>query len=801
MRRAVLAALMALSASLSVAALAVESRILPSIETFAADLERRAGFFELLTDPVTAEAFLVVPQERGEFIFQTSLPRGVGSNDLGLDRGRLEDTRLVRFERIGHRALLRALNTEYRADSHSASEQRAVEEAFASSVLAGLDVVAESDDAYVIAYTPFLTTDVTRVGPALDAMGEGAFKLDSDRSAAWPPSTRSFPRNTELEAVLTLTGEPRGRWLRTVAPDPSAITVHVRHSLIALPEDGYAPRRFHPRSGYFLQDWVDYASPLLADMRTRVIPRHRLEAVDASAHPLIPVEPIVYYLDAGAPEPVRSALLDGGAWWADAFEAAGWRGAFEVRVLPDGADPLDVRYNVIQWVHRSTRGWSYGSSVRDPRTGEILKGHVSLGSLRVRQDLLIARALSAAEDGEAIDAQALELALARLRQLSAHEIGHTLGLAHNFAASTQGRTSVMDYPHPLLGAASDPLNADLYDVGVGAWDRHAIRYGYSLPAPGQSETDALHEIIEDAAALAFMSDADARPADAAHPAAHLWDNGDDPIGELEHLLDVRAGALARFDATRLRAGAPRSDLEAMLVPLYYLHRYQTEAAARLLGGFEYTYATEGAPSTRAVPADVQRRALDALLRTLAPATLALDAGVVRSILPQAYGHRRSREAPPGRMGLAFDAVTPAEAAAEHTLGFLLAPGRLARLDQQHAMDPTLPDAAEVLARLMASAVLTEETTGLADLVRRRIALLAVEHLAALAWNDVATPEVTSAALAIARDLQTQLEAASRSERTADHHRARLAALLEQAAQDGHFERREDVARMPPGSPI
>ena len=358
MRRAVLSALIAVSAFLSITALAEDTTALESIEAFASELERTDGFFDLLTDPVTAEAFLVVPRARGDFIFQTSLPRGVGSNDLGLDRGRLEDTRLVRFERVGRRALLRALNTEYRADSNSAAERRAVEEAFASSVLAGFDVVAESDEAYVVAYTPFLTTDVTRIGPALDAMGEGAFKLDPKRSAPWPASTRSFPLNTELEAVLTLTGEPKGRWLRTVAPDPSAITVHVRHSLIALPEDGYAPRTFHPRSGYFVQDWVDYASPLLDDMRTRVIPRHRLEAVDSTAQPLVPVEPIVYYLDSGAPEPVRSALLDGGAWWADAFEAAGWDGAFEVRVLPEGADPLDVRYNVIQWVHRSTRGWS-----------------------------------------------------------------------------------------------------------------------------------------------------------------------------------------------------------------------------------------------------------------------------------------------------------------------------------------------------------------------------------------------------------------------------------------------------------
>ena len=773
---------------------------LPSVTDFAADKARAEGFFTLLTDPDTAEVFLEVPSDRGEFIFQTSLPRGVGSNDLGLDRGRLEDTRLVRFERIGRRALLRALNTEYRADSESATERRAVEEAFASSVLAGLEVVAADADRYVVAYTPFLSRDVTRIAAVLGEADEGRYAVDRERSAPWPERTRSFPRNTELEAVLTLAGDPEGRELRTVTPNADAVTVHVHHSLVALPEPGYTPRAFHPRSGYFVHDWVDYASPLNRDMVRRVVPRHRLVPVDPDAERLVPVEPIVYHLDPGVPEPVRSALLEGGRWWNAAFEAAGWDGAFEVRMLPPDADPLDVRYNVIQWVHRSTRGWSYGMSVRDPRTGEILKGHVSLGSLRVRQDLLIARALAAADTPDALDAATLELALARLRQLSAHEIGHTLGLAHNFAASTQGRTSVMDYPHPLLASPDAPLGDDAYDVGVGAWDRHSIRYGYAHHSP-EAEAAGLAATLADAAGLAFLSDADSRPADAAHPAAHLWDNGEDPVAELEHLLAVRAAALARFDAGRLLPGAPRSDLEAMLVPLYYLHRYQTEAVARLLGGLDYDYATAGPARTRPVAAGDQRRALAALLDTLSSETLTLDAELVASILPQAYGHRRTREAPPGRAGLAFDATTPAEAAAEHTLRFLLAPGRLARLDQQHALEPELPGSAELLETLVVRTVTRRPGDGLAGLVDRRVALLVVEHLATLAWNDVAAPEVTSTARAVATRLEEELGGRRRGDDELAAHRARLAGLLARAREAGTFERRSDVARMPPGSPI
>jgi hypothetical protein len=359
----------------------------------------------------------------------------------------------------------------------------------------------------------------------------------------------------------------------------------------------------------------------------------------------------------------------------------------------------------------------------------------------------------------------------------------------------------MDYPHPLLASPEAPLGDDAYDVGVGAWDRHSIRYGYAHHAP-EDEAASLAASLADAADLAFLSDADSRPADAAHPAAHLWDNGADPVTELEHLLAVRAAALDRFDAGRLPAGAPRSDLEAMLVPLYFLHRYQTEATARLVGGLEYAYATTGTAPTRPVAATDQRRALAALLDTLSAEVLALDPALVAAIPPQAYGHRRTREAPPGRTGLAFDATTPAEAAAEHTLGFLLAPGRLNRLDQQHAVDPELPGSAEVLEILVERTVSRRPGAGLAGLVDRRVDLLVVEHLATLAWNDIASPEVTSTARGVAARLSRERSGGRRrGQSDLAAHRARLAGILARARERGHFERREDVARMPPGSPI
>ena len=218
-----------------------------------------------------------------------------------------------------------------------------------------------------------------------------------------------------------------------------------------LPDDDYTPRPYDPRAGYGTVTYIDYAAPLGEPMTRRYLRRHRLEKQDPTAEVSDAVEPIVYYLDRGTPEPVRSALLDGARWWNQAFEAAGYRDAFRVEVMPEGADSLDVRYNVIQWVHRSTRGWSYGNSVTDPRTGEIIKGHVSLGSLRVRQDYLIAEGLlSPYVNGDETPPALAEMALARIRQLSAHEVGHTLGLGHNYYASEQGRVSVMDYPHPLV---------------------------------------------------------------------------------------------------------------------------------------------------------------------------------------------------------------------------------------------------------------------------------------------------------------------------------------------------------------
>ncbi|MFT6771483.1 MAG: hypothetical protein ACJARU_001692, partial [Congregibacter sp.] len=464
------------------------------IREFSEGMRWEPGFVPFYHDTHKGRIYLLLDTSNSELLYQGSLPRGLGSNDIGLDRGQLGDSAaLVMFEPAGDKVLLRRSNQSYRASSSNEAERRSVEEAFATSILWGFPVVARDGERRLVDATEFLLRDSHGIARRLKSRGEGSFKPDASRSAVFAPRSRAFPRNTELEAVVTFVGDNPGPKLRSVAPDPHAVSVHMHHSFIALPEAGFEPRTFHPESGYFAMGYADYSVPITESLEKRLIRRHRLIKKTPGAAVSDPVEPIVYYLDPGTPEPVRSALIDGASWWADAYEAAGFSNAFRVEMLPEDVDPMDVRYNVIQWVHRSTRGWSYGMSVVDPRSGEILKGHVSLGSLRVRQDLLIARGMTSAFADAGDDTATMDMALARIRQLSAHEVGHTLGLAHNFAASIRDRASVMDYPHPQmsLNEEGEVSLQDAYAVGMGEWDKRAITYGYAQFESPDSEAESL----------------------------------------------------------------------------------------------------------------------------------------------------------------------------------------------------------------------------------------------------------------------------------------------------------------------
>jgi hypothetical protein len=734
-----------------------------------AGAQKLPGYFNLYWDAKQGKLWLEIDKWGSEFLYQSGLPAGVGSNDIGLDRGQLGATRIVRFERSGPKVLLIQENLDYRAVSEDPYERRAVHDSFAESALWGFKVeaeekVADKDHALVDA-TDFFLRDDHGVPAALRRAKQGSYHLDGSRCAIYLPQTKNFPLNTEVEAMLTFAGEDPGRWVREVTPSAESITVREHHSFVQLPTPGYKPRVYDPRGSFFGIGYMDYATPISEPIVKRFIARHRLEKKDPKAAVSEAVQPIVYYLDRGAPEPIRSALLEGARWWNQAFEAAGYKNAFRVELMPEGADLMDLRYNVIQWVHRATRGWSYGAAVIDPRTGEIIKGHVTLGSLRVRQDFLIAEGLLAPyEKGKPGAAKAQEMALARLRQLAAHEVGHTLGLMHNYSASTVNRSSVMDYPPPYvkLGGDGVPDVSSAYAAGIGEWDKVSIAWGYQDFALGTNAEAALNKILLDAygRGLRYLTDQDARPAGSSSSVAHLWDSGANAVDELNRLMQVRRAALKRFGENNIREGAPLATLEDVLVPLYLLHRYQVEAASKLVGGMDYTFALrgDGQTPTQIVPPTEQRGALVAVLATLKPEVLALPEPLLKMIPPRPPDYERGREHFKIRTSPAFDALAPAEAAAQHTLQFLFNPERAERLVEFHARNAENPGLEEVLDAILDATWGTLHGQGYSEQIANTVDMVVLYDLMGLAANDHATDEVRAIARLKLHELNTRLNA-------------------------------------------
>lgn len=755
---------------------------LPSVAAKTQAMRHMPGLLGLHWDEKSGRLFLEIPRLGTDLLYLESLPYGVGSNDLGLDRGQVSRARIVRFERIGPKVLLVEPNQEFRSSSDSAAEQLAVTQSFPESVLAGFKVEAADAGAagrepvVLVDATDFFVRDAHNVAETLARNKQDAYKLDAARSAIALEATAAFPDNVEVEAILTFAADAvaKSRLLDEVTPDPHALTVREHQAFIALPGPGFVPRRFDPRAGFFDLTYRDYTAPLGSPVDQHLIVRHRLVKEDpACTERCKPLAPIRYYVDRGAPEPIRSALLEGARWWDQAFQAAGWApGTFQVEVLPQGADPMDVRYNIVQWVHRYTRGWSYGFPVADPRTGEIIKGNVTLGSLRGRQDYLIAEALLSPYDkGGADAAQAAALSamvLARLRLLAAHEVGHTLGLAHNFAASAWPHTpaqsvSVMDYPHPWITLDRDgaPDLSQAYGANIGDWDRVAINYGYRQFGTQTQETAGLERILSDSAqsGLVFISDADARAISSAHPYAHMWDNGADPAAELERLLTVRAAALARFGENAIRRRTPMAQLEDTLVPLYLLHRYQVDAAVTEIGGLDYRYQLrgDGAPGPAIVSAEAQQRALTAVLKTLAPEFLTLPEPLLRLLPPRPPGLPATRESFPSRTAPAFDPISAAECAADLTLAGLFNPQRAARLVEYAARDPGNLTLQAVIDGALAASGKTPRGGGLIQAVQRAVYVRTVEALLTLAANANAPAEVRAITQARLTEIRRQAD--------------------------------------------
>jgi hypothetical protein len=787
-----------------------DAESLPTIEERTEGMTSIEGFFPLYYEAEHDKLWMEVSRFDTEVLHMSGLAAGLGSNDIGLDRGGGSGSRVVTFERHGRKLLMVQPNYRFRVESDNPAEERAVRDAFARSVLFSFEVEAESSGRVLVDLTDFVLSDQTSIVRRL-----GGYQFNRDRSSIYLPMTQGFPENTEIEAELTFvqggaaatTGRGGGASFESVgsvAAAGSAASLRVHQSFVKLPETPIEPRDWDPRQALGATSWMDFNTPLGGDMTRRVVRRHRLEKQDPSARVSDPVEPIVYYIDAGVPEPMRSALLEGARWWNQAYEAIGYRNAFQVELLPEGASSLDVRYNVVNWVHRSTRGWSSGGSVTDPRTGEILKGTVTLGSGRVRQDYLLAEGLlSPYETGTETPPELEEWALARLRQLSAHEIGHTLGFAHNYYDSELGRTSVMDYPHPLVTLNSDGSldYSEVYDVGMGAWDFTSVAYGYQDFPAGMNETEELQRILDEA----WEEDNIFLSGDASiHPRVDVWSNGTDAARELERMMAVRTAAMSRFGERAIKLGRPMSEIEKVLVPLYLHHRYQIDAAGSMIGGVDYIYSLRGDgrnPYSHVSGAD-QRRALGSLLSVLEPSELALPKRLIDQIPPRPSGYRGGREYFPRWTGGMFDVITPAVVLADHTVRNILDNSKAARVVEQSAVDPTIPGLGDILDVLFASVFGADAADPYEAEISRAVEWVAVTRVMGLA-GGAAMPQVRALSLKSLEELKATVEGMMGSADDSDAaHYALISGTIERFLEDpSTAPALPSSPAAPPGAPI
>ena len=785
-----------------------------------AALAHKDGFVDLYLDAEGGRVLVALPapDEDGvslRAIQATGLTAGLGSNPIGLDRGRANGGEIVAFRKVGEKVVAEIENWAYRASADNPLERKAVRDSFARSFVWSGEILGTGPEGELLVdLSTYLTRDTMNVRATLKQHPKGGtFQVSKDLSMPDVSAALAFPDNVEFDAFLTLTSDEPKAEVWATAADARSVTLVQHTSLVRLPDDGYTPRMFDPRSGAIDVGYYDFSAPLTGQVGQSFARRFRLQKQDPTAEFSPAREPIIFYVDSGAPQEIRDALIEGASWWADAFEAAGFPDSFRVEVLPEGAHPLDVRYNVIQWVHRQTRGWSYGGGLTDPRTGEMLKANVILGSQRVRQDRMIFEGLAGAEKtgmGEANDP--VQIALSRIRQLSAHEVGHTLGFAHNFAASSNDRASVMDYPAPFVrvGQGGDLDFSAAYDVGIGEWDKVTTMWLYRQYPEGVDENAAGDALLESARAsgLRYIDDPQGRGVGTAHPYASVWDNGADPVASLLNVMQVRDVALENFGLNVLQSGEPTSRLRAVIVPIYLYHRYQVNAAAKMIGGYEFHYAETGEADAAGapVPASQQRAALDALVATLDPAVLDLPNDTLDLLTPPLVSFRGAgagAEYFPGETGAMFDLLTAADTSASQTLSALFHPQRVARLIETQRRDAEALGYGEVLAKVEATLFVGAETPRQAGILHRE-QIRYVSTLIELSASSAATPAAVAQTNAYLSSLKDRLS--KRQRRMAASDTAVRAELGRRIA--AHLDRPSPAALpsssavdIPPGSPI
>lgn len=763
------------------------------------------GFLNLYYETSQGQLYLEVDRLNQPFLLVTSLPEGVGSNDIGLDRGQLGQTRLVQFERQGPYIILKQLNTQYRANTLDIAEQRAVKEAFADSVLWQGKVIEGKPD--FVAINNLVLNDLHGVSSVLKQTSQGDYQLDLSRSAILPAGVKSFERNADVDVQLTFHNAVAGKEVAKVTPDGTLMSVRMRYSFVELPDEGYQPRAYHPMSGYLSDEYQDYATDFDQPLVQRFMLRHRLQKLTPGPLPSKVVKPIVYYLDPGVPEPIRSALLDGARWWESAFTRAGFIDGFQVKLLPKDADPQDIRYNMIQWVHRATRGWSYGAALTDPRTGEIIKGQVTLGSLRVRQDYLIAKGLTAAwRDRVAAEKAATELSLARLRQLAAHEVGHTLGLDHNFAASTNQDASVMDYPHPKIQLKGNDIDISApYTTGIGPWDYFAITYGYSDEGDAIAQKNLQTQLLAEVAkkGLRYIGESDSRQKDASQAYASLWDSGEDPIAQLVMLDKIRTKAIEGFSSAALHPSEPLGELADAFAPIYLLTRYQIDAVAKFIGGTDYNYQSIGEGSRWSyIAPQLQLTALDTLLKTLDATSLTVPPLLLDSLVPKAGNYRTTRESFDSGLGAISDPLAMAEGLSRHTVSLLLMPKRLNRVSQASMADNEQLSVASLLDKLFAATLYQENQLGLIEGVWMRVNAVVIDEVLATLHDPHTSPEVKAVMNDRAQFAIKQLKAkANRANMNRAAHYNWLQQGFNQGLTDAKAKLIAKPLILPPGAPI